>query len=86
MQAMNTQQLPIEDLMYSKNFYPAPGAVFRLTENGLLAKLERLVHMSPGIYEMRETAGIHQLYLLEDVKPHAFLESHYNEDSRGVAA
>lgn len=86
MQAMEIQQLPIEDLMYAKNGYPAPGAVFRLTESALLTKLERLVHLLPGVYEMRETAGIHQLYLLEDVKPQAYLDHHYKVEAQGEAA
>jgi len=86
MQAMGIQQLPIEDLMYSKNGYPAPGAVFRLSESALLAKLELLVHLLPGVYEMRETAGIHQIYLLDDVKPYAFLEAHYSEHAKGAVA
>ena len=85
-QKLNVEQLPIEDLMYAKSVYPAPGAVFRLTESALLTKLERLVHLLPGIYDMRETAGIHQLYLLDDVKPRAFLECHYQGDSQEVAA
>ena len=86
MNQMKTQQLPIEDLMYCKGAFPAPGAVFRLTESALLTKLERLVHLLPGVYEMRETAGIHQLYQLEDVKPRDYLEHHYSEDAREVAA
>lgn len=86
MQNLNVNQLPIEDLMYAKSMYPAPGAVFRLAESALLAKLERLVHLLPGIYDMRETAGIHQLYLLSDVKPLAFLEHHYQRDMQEVAA
>ena len=86
MQTMGLQQLPIEDLMYSKSIYPAPGAIFRITESALLAKLEQLMHVLPGVYEMRETAGIHQLYLLEDIRPLAYLESHYQADANGVAA
>ena len=64
---MKAAQLPVEDLMYPNNEYPAPGAVFRLTENALIAKLERLIHRMPGVFEIRETAGIHQVYLLKQV-------------------
>jgi len=86
MNQMKTQQLPIEDLMYCKGAFSAPGAVFRLTESALLTKLEHLVHLLPGIYEMRETAGIHLLYQLEDVKPLDYLEHHYHADQGEVAA
>jgi len=76
-EAMNVSELPIEDLMYAKSGYPAPGAVFRLTENAMITKLEKLIHQMPGIFEIRETAGIHQIYLLEKVDPMVFLQFHY---------
>jgi len=78
-EAMHVAELPIEDLMYAKGGYPAPGAAFRLTENSMITKLEKLIHQMPGIFEIRETAGIHQLYLLEKVEPMAFLEFHYQD-------
>jgi len=64
----DVKTLPIEELMYSKYGDIAPGIVFRLTENDLISKLEKLVHYLPGAFEIRETAGIHQLYRLEDIK------------------
>ncbi len=76
---MHISELPIEDLMYAKGGYPAPGAVFRLTENAMITKLERLIHQMPGIFEIRETAGIHQVYLLEKIEPMEFLEFHYQD-------
>ncbi|MDH5259440.1 MAG: DUF4007 family protein, partial [Gammaproteobacteria bacterium] len=75
--AMRVSELPIEDLMYAKGVYPAPGAVFRLTENAMLTKLERLIYQLPGVFELRETAGIHQLYMLEETDPLAILQLHY---------
>lgn len=84
--AMEVQELPIEILMYSNGNFPSPGAVFRLTENALIAKLEKLIHLQPGIFEIRETAGIHQLYLLEQVDPVKFLEFHYAEQSQEQVA
>ena len=75
--AKNVNTLPIEELMYSKSGDIAPGIVFRLTENDLISKLEKLVHYIPGKFEIRETAGIHQLYRLEDIQPIEFLNKHY---------
>jgi hypothetical protein len=83
---MGVTELPIEDLMYSKDGHPSPGAVFRLTENALITKLERLMHEVPGVFEIRETAGIHQVYLLEKVNPDFFLKLHYESQAREVAA
>jgi hypothetical protein len=83
---MGVSELPIEDLMYSKSEYPSPGAVFRLTENALLTKLEKLIHEVPGLFEVRETAGIHQIYRLSEVDPSRFLAFHYREQSKEIAA
>jgi len=79
------REFPIGDLMYSKFGYPSPGAVFRLTENALITKLEKLVQKMPGIFEIRETAGIHQVYLLEAIKPEEFLKLHYRIHSKAAA-
>lgn len=80
------KMLPIEELMYSRDDYPAPGSVFRLTENDLIAKLERLVLYIPDVFEIRETAGIHQLYMLKESSPEAFLKKHYADVLQGMAA
>jgi len=85
-EAMGVTELPIEELMYAKGGYPAPGAVFRLTENAMITKLEKLIHQKPGIFEMRETAGIHQLYLMENVKSMEFLQFHYQGQLQENAA
>ncbi len=83
---MSITELPIEELMYAKGSYPAPGAVFRLTENALITKLEKLIHQRPGIFEIRETAGIHQLYLLEKIDPMEFIKFHYQDQLQEGAA
>ena len=83
---MGVKELPIEDLMYSRDGSPSPGAVFRLTENALITKLEKIVYEVPGIFEIRETAGIHQVYLLENVDPKIFLRFHYESLGQEVAA
>lgn len=83
---MGVKELPIEDLMYSKEGYPSPGAAFRLTENALITKLEKMMQKVPGVFEIRETAGIHQVYLLEKVDPGFFLKLHYESQAHKVAA
>jgi len=82
----NVNMLPIETLMYSNEEFPAVGSVFRLTENALLQKLELLIHKLPGVFELRESAGIHQLYQLKAIKPIKLLEKHYGRKPRRVAA
>lgn len=75
-------EIPIEDLMYSKNGKVAPGLIFRLSETALLTKLEQLIHYIPGIYEIRETAGIHQMYMLKNIAAQDYLAKHYETQQK----
>ena len=70
-------QLPVEQLMYSDQEHCAPGAVFRLTENGLTDKLEALCKTHPDNLRMNRTAGIYQLYKLGSFDRMSILEGHY---------
>ncbi|MBT4722320.1 DUF4007 family protein, partial [Candidatus Falkowbacteria bacterium] len=86
MQALKLNQVPIEELMYSKVWMASPGAVFRLSENSLVTKLEELSRAFPENFELRETAGIHQFYILENIKLEEILDKHYSiEDKAKVA-
>lgn len=76
--AKGVATLPMEDLMYSRDEFPAPGSVFRLTENDLVTKLEQLIDYLPGVFAMRDTAGQHQLYQSEKINALAFIERHYS--------
>ena len=78
--------IPVEELMYSRDDYSAPGAIFRLTENDLITKLERLVDYIPNVFDIRETAGIHQLYLVNHCSPQDFLVAHYANSAGELAA
>jgi hypothetical protein len=86
MEQRSITSIPIEDLMYSKTDYAAPGSVFRLTENDLITKLERLVDYKPGLFEIRETAGIHQLYRIAKFAPTDYIELHFSDIAQGEAA
>ncbi len=83
--ALNVSQIPIEQLMYGDNGSSALGAVFRMTEDALLAKLELLVSEQSGTFAIRETAGIHQFYLLDQVDPLDMLASQYTDFSEVAA-
>ena len=82
----NTSAIPIEDFMYSKDNYPAIGSVFRLTETDLVAKLENLVNYLPGIFDIRDTAGQHQLFLSEKTEAISFIVEHYKNPGKDIAA
>ncbi len=70
--------LPIRSLLYSEEGWPAPGAVFRLSEEGLMRLLNILVEQNPSQYELRDTAGLHQLYRLDQtLDPLTILRRYY---------
>jgi hypothetical protein len=75
--ARNVQEIPVEDLMYSDGVYPAPGLVFRMTENDLLSKLEQLINKYPDCFNLDETAGVHQLFYLKELDPFDCLKFYY---------
>jgi hypothetical protein len=86
MQALKLNQAPIEELMYSKVWVASPGAVFRLSENSLITKLEELSQAFPENFELRETAGIHQFYILENTTLTKMLDKYYSIESEAKVA
>ena len=76
---LEIKTIPIMELMYSKTESPSVGAVFRITENSLISKIEKLAEQNSDILAIRETAGIHQVYLLNKIDPLYFLENHYKK-------
>jgi hypothetical protein len=79
--------LPIEDLMYCNADFAAPGSVFRLTENEFIRKLEQLAQSLPNSLEIRESSGIHQVFLLdEDLTLLDFISRYYGERNSEEAA
>ena len=79
--ATQLASLPIAQLMANDGVFAAPGTVFRLNEQGLIAKLEEMIAWLPGNFELRETAGIHQLYKLKQIEPLDVLEKFYKESN-----
>ena len=79
---LNTDQLPVERLMYSGQGHCAPGAVFRLTESGLTAKLDALCAANPETLRLDRTAGLYQLYKISAFEPLPILRSHYRAPRR----
>ncbi len=73
------RQISIEQFMYSSHEHCAPGAVFRMTEDNLLGKLEELCVCFPDTYRIDQTAGLHQLYQFGEFHPRAALEQYYTE-------
>jgi len=77
MNFLGKDQLPIEDFIYPKEGSISISGIFRLSENGLINLLEDLVNKYPSNFELRETAGLHQFYVIEKIDSDKLLESHY---------
>ena len=74
------RQLAIADLMYSDADHCAPGAVFRMTEDGLIEKLEDLCKAYPRALQLNRTAGVFQLYKIGPLESVEILKSRYASD------
>ena len=72
-----TNQMPIRDFLFAEDG-PSLGSIFRLTEGAIDRHLEAVVQRWPGNFELRETAGIHQLYLLKPLSKLSVLKKHYS--------
>ncbi|NKC13927.1 MAG: DUF4007 family protein [Gammaproteobacteria bacterium] len=85
-EASGTNTIRIDELLYSRSNLAALGSVFRLTESSFIAHVERVVQALPECFELRETAGLNQLYLLQAVPPLFVLSGYYDSDAMGAAA
>ena len=79
-------QLAIEQLMYSDKEHCGVGAVFRMTEEGLVSKLERLCDAFPAELRLSRTAGIFQLHKLGSFGALALLKDYYGNPQARAAA
>ena len=75
---VEANQLPVERLMYGDRGHCAPGAVFRLTEAGLTAKLDALCGAYPESLRLNRTAGLFQLYKVGPFEALPILRAHYD--------
>lgn len=79
-EATGSDSIALEDLMYGKTDFPAPGAIFNLSEAAFVAQLDLLEKYNGG-FTLRESAGINLLYRNkdEDVKPIQFLHDYFEK-------
>lgn len=75
--------IALEDLMYGKTDFPAPGAIFNLTESAFVAQLG-LLEKYHGGFTLRESAGINLLYRNKDreLKPLQFLHDYFEKTNK----
>lgn len=83
LQKTNVNNIAISRLQKPIDEVPALGTVFKLNEDGLVSKLEQLSSRYSDLFDIRETAGIHQIYRLQDVDKFSFLK-HYFQTQRNI--
>lgn len=77
LETVSAESLLVEDLLYSRGDLPSPGSIFRLTEQGLIAKLEQLVDAFPDHFRLDDTAGLHQLFRIQPISALEILRTYY---------
>jgi hypothetical protein len=68
------QTLAFSEIAYRKG---SPGTVFRLDENSIADRLERLDGLTKGKLAYTETAGLRQVYKHGDISPKELLDEYY---------
>ena len=84
--AVGAPQLAIDQLMYSDRDHCGVGAVFRMTEEGLVSQLETLCDSLSSQLRLTRTAGVLQLHKLAPFPPLPLLQQYYGNTPTGVAA
>lgn len=74
--APETKSLAFSEIAYSPN---SPGAVFKLDENSLVERLERLEIATEGTLGYTEAAGLKQVYREDASDGFQWLKVHYEE-------
>lgn len=70
--------LPVRSVLYGGEGQASVGAAFRLNEEGLMGGLAKVMALYPDQYELRDTAGVHQIYRRKTLSaPLAILHQHY---------
>ena len=75
--APETKSLAFSEIAYSQN---SPGTVFKLDENSLIERLERLEIATNGALGYTEGAGLKQVYRQQEIGDGlSWLSTHYEE-------
>ena len=84
MQDKGMNSIPISELMHSDGYIAAPGSVFRLTEEWLVGMIEGLTKEPNRLLELRDTAGVRQVYYVgeKEKNPLSILKSYYKSAMR----
>ncbi|MYA48227.1 MAG: DUF4007 family protein [Candidatus Dadabacteria bacterium] len=81
LECRGVQVLPLDDILQSTDGYVSPCTIFRLTEVGLMSKLEELVNAYPRIFDLRESAGLRHLFLRRKLSAIDLLKIYYEQAS-----
>ncbi|WP_092159295.1 DUF4007 family protein [Maridesulfovibrio ferrireducens] len=78
--AMNFKEIPLEKLIYNQDGYATIGSIFRLSENGFIYHVEKLMAAMPNVFEYSESSGLRQLYLLDEkISKYDLLKWHFDQ-------
>lgn len=72
-----SSEIPIDKLMYTKNGTLSLGSIFRISEEGFLYLVDKLIEIYPRVFNYSDSAGLRQIYLLDRTDPFLFLNDYY---------
>ena len=82
MNSENLVSVPLNSLMYANDRTCSIGSIFRITENGLINKLEELTQEFSSEFQIRESSGINQFFMLKKIDPFKFLDINFKSFSK----
>lgn len=76
--AGSANSIPLAALIYEEG---SPGQIFKLDENSIVHRLERIGKLSGGTFRYDETGSLKQLYRLKESAPISWLDAYYEKSS-----
>lgn len=75
----------LDGLMHFRGSHAAPGAVFRLSEEGFVSKLEAACELVPDTFKLERSGVLVQLFKLKEIDEIRLLDKYYRTRKRKAA-
>ena len=77
--------IELDSLMHYRGSRAAPGAVFRLSEEGFVSKLESACELVPDVFKLERSGVLAQLFKLKKIDEISLLDKYYRVRKRKAA-
>lgn len=73
----DTNSIGLESITYDPG---SPGQIFKIDQDSIVGRLEKLESLSGGAFRYDETAGLKQIYRKQFTSPLVWLDNYYNDN------